>query len=90
MKESKQIKIQEAEREFFETSHLKIYEPCDCGSKILHNNGGNYHEIAFFLKEEDKYWFKLETTCELEPEAGWQEVEKKDITNLIKYYADWL
>lgn len=28
----------------------KIREPCDCGSQIRHNNGGNYHERIEILK----------------------------------------
>lgn len=26
---------------------IEVYqEPCDCGSQVMHNNGGNYHEVV--------------------------------------------
>lgn len=29
------------------TETIELYqEPCDCGSQVRHNNGGNYHEVV--------------------------------------------
>jgi hypothetical protein len=30
--------------------YLRIEEPCNCGNQVLHNNGGNYHQIVEFRK----------------------------------------
>ena len=40
-------------------SILLYQEPCDCGSHIRHNNGGNYHrsvELHAFVAPDDESW----------------------------------
>lgn len=43
------------------------YEPCNCGSHIRHNNGGNYHAEWFILYNKQKGTFEYldSSTCEL-------------------------
>lgn len=43
------------------------YEPCNCGSHIRHNNGGNYHAKWFILYNKQKGVFEYmdSSTCEL-------------------------
>ena len=47
---------------------IELYqEPCDCGSRVMHNNGGNYHEVVNVLtytsETEPAAWcVVLETT----------------------------
>jgi hypothetical protein len=73
---------------FEDNGELSIYEPCDCGSRIRHNNGGNYHEIIRLIRDEDQVFIKHDTTCELVPDAEWYECQ--DWKKVIKDYADWL
>ena len=80
-------RIDEAIKEFEETGSLGIFQPCDCGSRIRHNNGGNYHE-EIYLKADQEIFVKYETTCELTPEAEWQIVD--DWRSVIRQNADWL
>jgi len=42
-------------------------EPCDCGSHVRHNNGGNYHSeyAIFFDRKLGKFTYLKATTCEL-------------------------
>lgn len=80
-------RIKAAIKTFEETGSLFIFEPCNCGSQIRHNNGGNYHE-EIYLKADQGVYVKHETTCELTPEAEWQIVD--DWRAVITQNADWL
>ena len=57
-----------------EKSVIKIYcEPCNCGSQIRHNNGGNYHAVdqLYLIKDEDDiYCIILEKTTTREGFPG--------------------
>lgn len=75
-------------QEFQETSTLNICEPCDCGSHIRHNNGGNYHEIISLRRDSGQVFVMYDTTCELTPPAQWEVCT--DPETIIREYADWL
>jgi len=38
---------------------------CDCGSRILHSNGGNYHEVLLIVRRNGDFMYAWGTTCEL-------------------------
>jgi len=82
------IRIKDALAEFADKYSLTIYEPCNCSSRISHNNGGNYHQIIYLAKDGDKCFAKFDTTCELVPEAKWQECDDPRV--IIEENADWL
>ena len=63
-------------------------EPCDCGSRISHNNGGNYHDEIYLHRDGDEVFVKYDTTCELTPPAEWEAC--KDWKLVIEQNADWL
>jgi hypothetical protein len=75
---------------FRRTGELSIYEPCNCGSHIRHNNGGNYHEIISLAHSEGEYFIKRDTTCELAIPAEWEKISEDEAINAIEQYADWL
>lgn len=69
---------------------LYIEEPCDCGSHIRHNNGGNYHDW-YDLKIDNGVYFIMEgSTCELESPSTWESATKEKVYQLIQDCADWL
>ena len=38
----------------WKTQTVELYEePCDCGSQVRHNNGGNYHAVARLVTVSD-------------------------------------
>jgi hypothetical protein len=84
----KKERIDKAIRVFNETNSLNIFEPCDCGSQIRHNNGGNYHETIHLQRDGQEVFVKYDTSCELVPEAEWQLVD--DWKTVIEQNADWL
>jgi len=82
--------IEKAKAKFAETGRLTIGEPCDCGSHIRHNNGGNYHQIIHLASDGDGYFVKYDTTCELTPAPEWDEITQDKANKIIEDYADWL
>lgn len=78
----------EAIATFNETDSLSIYEPCDCGNRVQHNNGGNYHQKIYLRRDSGKLFVKYETTCELVAPEQWQECD--DFEKIIRQNADWL
>ncbi len=81
-------RIEQAIETFEKTNSFSIFEPCDCGNRISHNNGGNYHDEIYLRKDSGKVFVKYETTCELVPRAEWQECN--DPVAVIRQYADCL
>jgi hypothetical protein len=81
-------RIEQAIKDFEETGRLVISEPCNCGSHIRHNNGGNYHQIIHLARDGDKVFVAFDSTCELVPSAEWEPCE--DYRALITDYGDWL
>lgn len=87
----KEKAIKEAINEFDTNCSFTICEPCDCGSHIQHNNGGNYHCYISLAREKDRFFVKYETTSELEPEAEWEEIfNREQAIKIIEENADWL
>ena len=78
----------EAIQKFEQEGYLSIFEPCDCGNQIRHNNGGNYHDEIYLQRDRKEVFVKYETSCELVSEAEWQLVD--DWKAVIKQNADWL
>lgn len=72
------------------TGELSIVEPCDCGSYIKHNNGGNYHDWYDIKIDEGMYFVKEGNTCELNPPYTWESSTKEKVYQLIQDCADWL
>ena len=84
----KKLRIDEAIRKFDETGSLSIFEPCDCGSRISHNNGGNYHDEIYLRHDSGENFVKFDTTCELTTRAEWQKCNNPEA--IIRQNADWL
>lgn len=84
--ERKEREIQ-AIGEFEYFGELSIYEPCDCGLHIRHNNGGNYHKEVHLRRDSGRVFVKYDTSCELTPPAEWEECE--DWKAVIRQYTDW-
>lgn len=63
-------------------------EPCDCGSHIRHNNGGNYHDEIAFAIEGGNYFVKEDTTCELTVEE-WREVSKDEFWEIVESCSEY-
>ncbi len=88
---SKQKQLaEEALNEFRQNGCLSIHEPCDCGSQIRHNNGGNYHDEIDLAFDSGKYFRRDDTTCELTETPDWEEVTEEEAISAITEYADWL
>lgn len=81
-------RLEQAIVDFNSTGTLSIYEPCDCGNRVQHNNGGNYHEEIYLKRDSGKVFVKYETTCELVSPTQWQECD--DFEAVIRQNADWL
>lgn len=81
-------RVQQAIEEFEKTGNLIICEPCDCGSHIRHNNGGNYHDIIHLTRDSGRVFVKFDTTCELVAPAEWEDCENPE--QIIQDHADWL
>lgn len=82
--------IEKAKNEFKKNGKLTIHEPCNCGSQVRHNNGGNYHEIVKLAFDSNKFFRKYDTTSELTPEAEWNEITEEETYETIEQLADWL
>lgn len=72
------------------TKELGIYEPCNCGNRVQHNNGGNYHQEIYLAIDKGRYFVKYETTCELVAPAEWSETTKEKAMEIIEQHGDWL
>jgi hypothetical protein len=81
-------RIEQAIIRFNETDKLSIFEPCDCGSRIRHNNGGNYHDEIYLRRDSGKAYVKYGTTCELVAPPEWDVCDNPE--TIIREYADWL
>lgn len=81
---SEQKEIKEAIlRSLEEEGRAFMYEPCNCGSHIRHNNGGNYHEIINFVKEDNKYYVRFTSTSEFDGPGRWEKVDIEKIKSII-------
>jgi hypothetical protein len=57
-----------------EDGKVCLCEPCDCGSQVRHNNGGNYHDIIDFRLDGGKCWRSRTFTGDYAPADDWYEV----------------
>jgi len=60
-----------------------ISEPCNCGSHIQHNNGGNYHDIYGFAYDKEQYFIQRDTTCDLTAPAEWELSSIEEIEKIL-------
>jgi len=60
---------------------IDLFETCNCAGRILHNNGGNYHEIVCITYDnmDNKFYIKYTSTCELVAEPDWEEATEEEI-----------
>lgn len=60
---------------YFATARkVEVCEPCDCGSQIRHNNGGDYHTVISFRMDAGKCWRPETHTGDYGPPDDWQEI----------------
>lgn len=64
-------------------SGIRLEEPCNCGSNISHNNGGNYHAIVTVVRDDGRYFIREDTTCELVDTPEWEEIDHDTAVNRI-------
>jgi len=85
-------KTEKAKAIFLREKSLVIYEPCNCGSQIRHNNGGNYHEIIYLVIDDGKYFIMSDSTSDFAPTPEWEELKgvEKEALSIIEEHADWL
>ena len=81
-------RVIEAIQRFNEDGRLEICEPCNCGSQIRHNNGGNYHEIVELARDGGQVFVKYDSTSELSEPAEW--IVCEDPEAVIRECGDWL
>ena len=75
--------------EFNATGSYTISEPCDCGDRIRHNNGGNYHEIIDLALDGGQLYIRRGSTCELVATPEWEQTNETPAA-IFERYADWL
>ena len=80
--------VEEAIKKYDETGKLNIFEPCNCGSHIRHNNGGNYHDEIYLWRDKEQHFVMYGSTCELDAPNEWEPCE--DPHAVIQENADWL
>ena len=66
---------------------LHLDEPCNCGARIQHDNGGNYHEIITIAFDMGSYYVKYDTTCELVAAAEWDAITKEAAIDVVRERA---
>jgi hypothetical protein len=81
-------RVEQAKEIFHNAGSLTIYEPCNCGGQVRHNNGGNYHDIVRLAKDGGQVFIMNDTTSELEAPAEWEPCE--DWQGVIEKNSDWL
>ena len=87
----KQAAIAAAKKIFTERHWISIFEPCNCGSRVMHNNGSNYHDIIDIdIREDGELYIRYGTTSMLEAEAEWERADDGDIDFYLDQFADWL
>lgn len=84
----KKQRIAEAIQKFTDDGKLSIFEPCDCGNRVQHNNGGNYHDEIYLQRDGEQVFVKYDTTCELTAPAEWEPCDDWEV--VIEQNADWL
>jgi hypothetical protein len=59
---------------FLEQGRIRLQEPCDCGSTVRHNNGGNYHAVVDIRMDGGKVWRTETFTGDYGSPDDWREV----------------
>jgi len=71
-----------------DVERVSLHEKCDCGSRIQHNDGGNYHSILRLTRDETgRYWVKYDSTCTLTRER-WEELKPEDLADTIESFIE--
>ena len=71
-----------------EGERIRLSEPCDCGSLIRHNNGGNYHDLKIIALDSGEYYLREDTTCELTEPAEWSLTTLEELIASAKGFAE--
>jgi len=79
--------VNEALQIFEDNDSIELDEPCNCGSQIRHNNGGNYHEVIEVVKDQGRFFVRFDDTCEFTSPTEWEEVSEDKALNLIREKA---
>jgi hypothetical protein len=77
----------DALRLFVESGYIACRQPCDCGSQIRHNNGGNYHEIVKFRIDGGMFWRSKTFTGDYAPADDWHKIALGDAIEEIADHA---
>jgi len=82
---SEQRKMEKEAIELFkDKERITLVEPCDCGSRIQHNDGGNYHQIIEIAKDDGRYFIMFDDTCEFTEASEWEEITREEVTETIR------
>ena len=74
-------------RLFLDCRDVRLYEPCDCGSQIRHNNGGNYHCILGFRMDAGEIYRAQTFTGDYGPPFDWGPVKFSEAIDEIAQRA---
>lgn len=64
---------------------VEFCEPCDCGSQVRHNNGGNYHQFLLIKKVNETYLIRWDDTCELTDDEPFISAGKQKYLDALNY-----
>ena len=84
----REMEIRELVSSLEEGDRIHLSEPCDCGSHIRHNNGGNYHDEITIAIDSGKFYIKNDSTCELNEPAEWVETTLDALILAAKGFAE--
>ena len=63
---------------------VTLNDPCDCGSHIRHNNGGNYHLSSTYRLDGGRCFKRTTSSSEYDAlEPGWQELKFSEAVDEI-------
>ena len=62
-----------------------LREPCNCGSHIRHNNGGNYHKVLKLLEFKGKLYMLSTDTRERFPQDDLVIIEDNNELKLVNF-----
>ena len=85
----KKARVEKALAELHANRCITVEEPCDCGSHIRHNNGGNYHQIMKFQEDSGRWYAQKDSTSQYyHPRL--RESTLAEAEEFIRSHADWL
>jgi hypothetical protein len=62
---------------------VRFDEPCDCGARTMHHNGGNYHRFVEARMRGKTFELRFGDTCELTPPAELERYAKYDCLSAL-------